>query len=147
VAKKSNKHHRRFTFTSFLLRFVFALVLVLLTYNPTDYSYSHWLRSAVGSGTFGPEHTVFGVALLGGWLVFVRATFLSLGALGLLVCSAFMAALVWWLIDLGWLSASSFTAMEWVTLTCLSVLLAIGVSWSHLRRRLTGQYDVEDVDD
>jgi Family of unknown function (DUF6524) len=58
-----------------------------------------------------------------------------------------MAALVWWLIDLGWLSATSFTSMEWVTLLALSLLLAIGVSWSHLRRRLTGQYDVEDVDD
>ena len=85
--------------------------------------------------------------MLGGWLVFVRATFMSLGALGLIVCSAFLAALVWWLIDLGWLRTSAFSTVEWIMLVCLSVLLAIGVSWSHLRRRLTGQYDVEDIDD
>ena len=143
MAKKSGRHRRRFTFTSFLLRFLFALVLVLLTYNPTDYCYSHWLLTS----SFGPEHAVAGVALLGGWLVFVRATFMSLGALGLIVCSAFLAALVWWLIDLGWLRTSAFSTVEWIMLVCLSVLLAIGVSWSHLRRRLTGQYDVEDIDD
>jgi hypothetical protein len=48
VAKKSKKHHRRFTVTSFLLRFVSALVLVLLTYNPTDYWYSASSCSAAG---------------------------------------------------------------------------------------------------
>jgi Family of unknown function (DUF6524) len=147
VAKQSKQIRGRFTFASFALRFVFALLLVLITYNPTDYCYSYWVRSAIGAGTVGPEHAVVGVALLGGWLVFVRATFMSLGPLGLIVCAAFMATLVWWLIDLGWLSAESFTTIEWVTLLSLSLLLAIGLSWSHLRRRLTGQYDVDDVDD
>jgi Family of unknown function (DUF6524) len=143
VANKSKRHRRRFTFKSFLLRVLFALVLVLVTYNPTDYCYLHWLHTSA----FKPQHAVVGVALLGGWLVFVRATFMSLGALGLIVCTAFLAALVWWLIDLGWLTASQFTTVEWITLVCLSVLLAVGLSWSHLRRRLTGQYDVEDIDD
>jgi hypothetical protein len=32
-------------------------------------------------------------------------------------------------------------------LLALSVVLAIGVSWSHLQRRLTGQADVEEVDE
>jgi Family of unknown function (DUF6524) len=90
---------------------------------------------------------VAGVALLGGWLVFVRATLMSLGALGLIICTAFIATLVWWLVDAGWLSAASITTMEWVTLVGIAALLAIGMSWSHLRRRLTGQYDVDDVDD
>jgi hypothetical protein len=28
----------------------------------------------------------------------------------------------------------------------LSGILAIGVSWSHIRRRITGQVDVDDVE-
>jgi hypothetical protein len=27
-----------------------------------------------------------------------------------------------------------------------AIILAIGLSWSHLRRRLTGQADVDEVD-
>ena len=135
-----------FTFGSFALRVLFALALVLVTFNPSQYSYWHWLSSAIGAGTFGPEHAVAGVVLLGGWLVFVRATLMSLGVLGLIICTAFIATLIWWLVDLGWLSASSATAMEWITLVGLAVLLAIGMSWSSIRRRLTGQYAVDEVE-
>jgi hypothetical protein len=37
--------------------------------------------------------------------------------------------------------------MTWIALLCLSGLLAIGMSWSHVRRRLTGQIDVDAVDE
>ena len=29
----------------------------------------------------------------------------------------------------------------------LSLILAVGLSWSHIRRRLTGQVDVDDLED
>ncbi|MGB5773274.1 MAG: DUF6524 family protein [Sedimenticolaceae bacterium] len=32
-------------------------------------------------------------------------------------------------------------------LVLLSAILAVGMSWSHIRRRLTGQIDVDEVDD
>ena len=32
----------------------------------------------------------------------------------------------------------------WVILIILSVMLEIGLSWSHVRRRLTGQFEVDD---
>ena len=38
-------------------------------------------------------------------------------------------------------------AITWIMLVTISVMLAIGVSWSHIWRRLTGQFNVEDVDD
>ena len=31
------------SFSGFGLRFLFALLLVLLSYNPSSYSYAHWL--------------------------------------------------------------------------------------------------------
>jgi len=59
---------------------------------------------------------------------------------------ALFAALVWWLIDAGVLLADSVTTITWIALVSLSLLLAVGMSWSHIRRRLTGQVDVDEVE-
>jgi hypothetical protein len=91
-------------------------------------------------------HAVVGIVLLAGWVVFLRATFQSLGVLGLLLGAAFFAALVWLLVDFGLLATDSVSTMTWVTMVCLALLLAIGMSWSHVRRRMTGQVDVDDVE-
>jgi hypothetical protein len=37
--------------------------------------------------------------------------------------------------------------MIWIGLVMVATILAIGMSWSHVRRRLTGQADVDDVDE
>jgi hypothetical protein len=91
-------------------------------------------------------HAVVGIVLLAGWVVFLRATFQSLGVLGLLLGAAFFAALVWLMVDLGFLATDSMSTMAWITLVCLALLLAVGMSWSHVRRRMTGQVDVDDVE-
>jgi hypothetical protein len=135
-----------FTLGSFGWRLLFALLLVFVTYNPTRYSYIQWLLVSRESNTLGPEHAVAGVAIFGGWLVVVTATLRSLGTLGLVVCAAFLATLVWWLIDAHWLRATSRSVIEWVTLVCLAVLLAVGMSWAFIWRRITGQYEVDEVD-
>ena len=55
-----------------------------------------------------------------------------------------MATLVLLLVDLGWLQADSITSATWIVLICLSALLALGLSWTHMWRRLTGQVDTAD---
>ncbi len=47
-------------------------------------------------------------------------------------------ALVGALLLTGW-------GMAWLSLVVLAVLLGIGLSWSHVRRRLTGQVDVDEL--
>ena len=133
-------------FLGFVWRVLFALALVLATYNPSQISYYHWLRGAIGAGTFDATHALVGIVLLVGWVVYLRATFQSMGVLGLLLGAGFFAALVWLLVDLGWLATDSVPTMTWIILVCLSLLLAIGMSWSHVRRRITGQVDVDDVE-
>jgi hypothetical protein len=61
--------------------------------------------------------------------------------------AAFFACLIWLLVDVGLLSLDSTSALTWVVLLLLSLILATGMSWSHIRRRLTGQFDVDDMDD
>lgn len=136
-----------FNAMSFAWRFLLALGLVLITYNPSGHSYFHWVWEAVQARAFDPLQALAGVALAIGWVMFLRATHRSLGTLGLILNSAFFAALVWLLVDRGWLQVESVSAMSWVILICLAAVLAVGMSWSHIRRRISGQADVDDVGD
>lgn len=134
-----------FTLSSFLLRWLFAFILVFATYNPSGYSYVSWLMNP--ETQFGPVVAIVGVVLLIAWVVYLRATFLALDWLGVMLGVALCGCIVWLLIDLGWLSMESRDALEYVVLLILSLILAVGMSWSHIRRRLSGQLDVNDVED
>ncbi len=133
------------TLTGFAWRLLLALVVVLITYNPTHYSFLDWLRASVNGHTLGPEHAVAGIALFGGWLFVITATRRALGSLGLIVLVAFIGALVWWFVDIGWLNATSRSSIEWIVLIGLAVVLAVGMSWALIWRRVTGQVTVEDA--
>ena len=135
----------KLTFVGFLLRAAFALALVLLTYNPSGYSYVHMLQSGFPAVT--PLEAVLGLLLLIGWFVFLRATLSSIGALGMVLLLALFAAFVWLIVSWGWVKLSSTGAIVWISLVVLSMILAVGMSWAHLYRRWSGQATVEDTDD
>jgi hypothetical protein len=137
---------REFNFLSFVWRLLASLVLVMATYNPSDYSFVGWLRAANPENPLGPEHFVVGVALLIGWVILLAATQRSLGTFGLLLGGALLGGVVWLLTDIGWLDIETVSTATWVGLLCVSVLLAVGLSWSHVWRRVTGQFEV-DADD
>ncbi len=146
--QKIRRASREFNLLSFILRFLASLLLVMVTYNPTEYSYIGWLRAATPDTTpLGPEHFVVGVALLIGWVILLAATQRSLGTFGLLLGGALLGGVVWLLTDIGWLNVSTVSSATWVGLICVAALLAVGLSWSHVWRRLTGQFEVDDGDD
>jgi hypothetical protein len=136
---------KRFSFFNFLIRFVMALVLVFCTYNPSGYSWYHWLKESPDK--LDPVLVLAGVVLLIGWVIFMRATVRSLGEIGTFLAIAFFAALTWVLIDYNVLSVENVTVLSYVVLTMLSAIMATGMSWSHIRRRMSGQLDVDDVDE
>ena len=78
-----------------------------------------------------------------GWAILFVATQRSLGTFGLILLAALLGGVVWMFIDIGVLSVASVSALTWVALVCLAVLLAIGLSWSHIWRRVTGQFEVD----
>ncbi|MGB5261782.1 MAG: DUF6524 family protein [Gammaproteobacteria bacterium] len=135
---------RGITLTGFLLRLIAAAVLVFSTYNPSGTSYYHWLSENISTPT--PLLALGGILLLIGWTIYLRATGRSLGAFGLFLAAAFFGVLVWMVIDWGWISADSVEAMTWIFQVILCGVLAIGISWSHIRRRMTGQVDVDEVE-
>jgi hypothetical protein len=57
-----------------------------------------------------------------------------------------LGVVAWLLIHVGLLGVSSFSSATWVSLVCAALLLAVGLSRSHVRRPLTGQIEVDDGD-
>jgi hypothetical protein len=51
------------------------------------------------------------------------------------------------LYDFGWLSLQNQAMSLWLGLIALSLVLGIGLSWSHIRRSLSGQANMDDVDE
>jgi hypothetical protein len=88
-----------------------------------------------------------GILLLIGWTIYLRATARSLGIFGLLLAAAFFGAILWLVIDWGLVHVDSVTAITYIVLVIMCGILAIGISWSHIRRRMTGQVDVDEVED
>jgi len=136
--------YRGITGSGFLLRLLAAAVLVFSTYNPSGKSYYHWLSENISSPT--PLLALAGVLLLIGWTIYLRATSRSLGAFGLFLAAAFFGVLVWMVIDWGWVDADSIDKLTWIFQVILVGVLAIGITWSHIRRRVTGQVDVDEVE-
>ena len=130
-----------FTVAGVAGRALAGVALVLLTYNPSGRSYYHWALADLS--TFSALKAVPGAILLCGWVLYVRAAFLSLGWLGLLLISTVFAAVCWLLSDIGLLDVHRPDLLGWVALIVLGLILGIGLSWSLVRRRLTGQVDVE----
>jgi hypothetical protein len=141
---RRRKRMEEFGFLDFLWRLLFAVALVLLTFNPTGHSYYHWLVD--GFPSVSPTEAIAGLLLLIGWIFFVRTTLSSIGALGLLLMAALFAAIVWWIVSKGWLDVSNRSVMAWIVLLILGLMLGVGMSWSHIRRRISGQASVDRVD-
>jgi Family of unknown function (DUF6524) len=132
------------TAAGIVLRFLFAVLLVLLTYNPSGYSYVHWVVKSISDIT--PYVVIAGLLLMIGWGIYIKATLNSLGLLGIIILAVLSATLIWLFIYWGWLSLTNISAMAWVIEIFLAVLLTVGMCWSHFTRRMTGQVDVDEIE-
>ncbi|PCI06718.1 MAG: hypothetical protein COB77_06135 [Gammaproteobacteria bacterium] len=136
--------NKGFGWNGFLLRFVFAIIVVFATYNAEGVSYYHWISESL------PEFSVIkaflGVILLIAWIILIRATLGSLGAIGILLAAAFFGLAIWLIIDVIGLSTDNFRMISYIIEIMLASVLSIGVSWSHVRRRISGQVDTDELD-
>ena len=126
-----------------LARVLAALALVLITFNPSGHSYFHWV--ARDFPHLVPLQVIGGLLLLIGWITYATATLRSLGLLGVTLLLALFAALIWLAIDSGWLHLNGGSAFAWVAVIVTGLILGVGMCWSFVRRRLSGQTDVDEV--
>jgi hypothetical protein len=128
-----------------LIRWLAAFVLLATAYNPSDVNYVRW--------AFGPHEAqlslvvLIGLLLGVGYIIFLRATLRSIGLFGMVLIVAVFAALVWVLYDFGLLRLEDPGVMAWLGILALSLVLGLGLSWSIIRRRMSGQADVDDIDE
>lgn len=131
-------------------RFVLAIVVVFATFNPWGTSFFHWTIApmfAAGGGieTLGPLKVLAGIFLVIGWVICLQSTRRSLGVKGALLVAALFGTLVWLLVDQRLVSAGSSKSIALIVLVIIGAILGIGMSWSHLSRKLTGQVDTDQV--
>lgn len=140
----------KITWQGALIRFAVALALVFCTYNPHGWSYFDWVQSFLNSvdedKTSLPLLLLVGIVLIIVWTIHIRATLRSLGMFGLILAVAFFAVLLWLVIDFGLVSLENTTMITDLILVVFSGVLATGITWSHMRRKITGQSDVDDVE-
>ncbi len=129
----------------FLYRWVCAFALLALTYNPTQYNYVRWVLDFGGDNL--SVAVLLGLLLVVAYIIYLRATLRSIGAFGMALILALVGALLWVLYDLGVLTLDDPGLVTWLGLLALSLVLGIGLSWSIVRRKLSGQADIDDVDD
>lgn len=126
-----------------LLRWLGALALLSVTFNPTRWNYVHWVRSTWPDQM--PLTVLLGLLLAVGYMVYVVATIRSIGAFGVVFIAAIFGAALWVLIDWGVLSLANPSVNVWLAILVLSLILGIGLSWSILRQKLSGQASVDEI--
>ena len=126
----------------FLIRWLAAFVLLAATYNPTGVNYVRWMQTNMDSQL--PMIVLVGLVLVVAYVLFLTAVLRGIGALGVVLILAVFAALVWVLVDFGWLNLTNPTSMTWVAILALSLVLSIGMYWGIFWRRLSGQLEVDD---
>lgn len=129
----------------FFLRWLVAFFLLSATFNPTSWNYAKW--ASLNYQTQLPMAVLLGLLLLVGYIIYLRATLRSIGAFGMFLIVAIIGALLWVLYDYGLLDINNQTMNTWLGLFAMSVVLGVGLSWSLIRRRLSGQADVDDIDE
>ena len=134
-----------------LARFAAALALVFGTFNPEGYSFFHWAVNPLVRGQMEavrqqlPLKLLVALLLVALWVFFLQATRRSIGWMGAALMLGILGAAVWALIDWHVLNPTSSRAIAHVVLAALALVLTIGMSWSHVTRKVTGQVDTDDA--
>lgn len=126
------------------IRFAIAFLLVALTWNPTRFNFVEW--AMMQWSEMAPLVAFAGLVLLMGWIFFLRTTARALGVLGIVLCTALAAVVLWILFYYGLISTERSQLLGWIVLALFAAILAAGMSWAHLRNRWSGQATVDEVD-
>lgn len=127
-----------------LLRWLGAFLLLAAIFNPTSWNYVSWARANWADQM--PLIIFSGLILTVIAMVYLVATMRSIGILGALVIAAIFAAGLWVLTDWGLLGLTNSALNVWLIILALSLILGIGMSWSILRQRMSGQQSTDEVD-
>lgn len=120
-----------------LVRTLTCFLLVFATWNPTGYSFVSWaLHDPAATAA---EIAAAGALLLALHVLFVRMAWVALGADGIVASLAIILAGLLTLHELGVLDLWRSDVRTYLLLGSFALVLAIGMTWSLLKRRVVGQ--------
>lgn len=135
---------RGFNVSGFIIRWIAAVVLVLATFNPTGWSFAGWVE-ATGFNQDLPLKALAAIVLVIGYVLYVMATLRSIGKFGIILLLILAGVLIWVVVTYTGAQIDG-NILIWVGLFVVATIMAIGLSWSHIWRRMTGQVDVDEAD-
>lgn len=127
---------RRIDYTGFVARFFLSAFVVFAVYNPGQYSWWHWVTSGDGRGWH--LKILAGLALAISLFIMARATYQSIGGLGIAAVLVLNSLLAWTLASFGVFDMRDLNT--WITAAMLSlvILFTVGLCYGLVYHRLTG---------
>lgn len=120
-----------------LVRTLTCFLLVFATWNPTGYSFLTWARHDPAAAT--AEIAAAGALLLALHILFLRIAWVALGADGIAASLAIILAGLLALHQFGVFDMWRSDVQTYLLLGTFALVLAIGMTWSLLKRRIVGQ--------
>jgi hypothetical protein len=118
-----------------LARLIVCVGLMAATWNPSGYSYAHW----VGDDAPLSARALATAVLTAAHILFARIAWLSLGLPGLLLVLATIAAGAAALHEIGAIDLGRPSTRGYAAVAALGLATTAGVAWSVVKRRVTGQ--------
>ena len=131
------------TTAGFIVRMLLTLLTVFGTYNPSGYSYWHW----IGMEDAGHWTLKLFVGTILALLIHmhIQATHRSMKLVGATLVGLIHATAVWALWDHGLLDLGDPTTITLTLMSGVAAILGTGFCWSLVRYRLSGQVDSQNV--
>lgn len=122
-----------FTLARFLTRALWSLFLVYATYNPSGYSYYHWILDYSGNTVL---KIFIGLLLLAIYTNLAIITWRAMGLLGLSVTLIIFVIFVWVLDSVIGLDGPGVLSI--IICVFFASILALGLSTSYVKMRIGG---------
>lgn len=131
----------KFDLSSFIIRWIICLFLVFSAYNPSGYSYFHWVGQADG---WWLAKIAVGALLLSGNGFVISYGLRALTVIGVIMASVFFGVIGYSLFSYEVISTEN-SHVTMVILVALGTMMATGVSYPHASYRFTGVKHVNNI--
>jgi hypothetical protein len=126
-------------FRLFLLRCLLAAFLVFGTYNPSGTSYYHWVTGTPG---LSPVQITVGILVLAASVAVGRMAFMSTGYFGTAALTLTVLMGIVFAVGLDIIEFDDVVFTTYTIEVIVSIVVGVGLSWSFIQKRLSGERDV-----
>ena len=117
-------------------RWLLSASVVFSAYNPSGYSYYHWVTQA---DRISPLQVFAGLAIFICAAAIARMAFLSVGYIGSAIIAALLMMAILFCVGLDFVEIETVDITTYTVQFWISFVLAVGMGWSFIQRRISGE--------